>query len=71
MQWNWVLLDRAGEPMAVAEVIAPDQRFPSQSDAETWLGEAWPALRDAGVEAVVLRQDERGVYGPMSLHPNR
>ncbi len=43
--------------------------FPSQSDAETWLGEVWRDLLEDGVDQVVLLDDERTVYGPMSLHP--
>ena len=71
MQWRWVLLDSAGGQLARPAAMVPDQRFPSQSDAETWLGEAWPALREAGVDAVALFEGDRQVYGPMSLHPNR
>ena len=41
---------------------------PTQGDAETWLGEIWRELLDAGVDAVVLLDDGREVYGPMSLH---
>ena len=41
---------------------------PTQGDAETWLGETWRELLDAGVDAVVLLEDDREVYGPMSLH---
>ena len=43
--------------------------FPTQTDAETWLGETWKELLDGGVDAVVLWEDARQVYGPMSLHP--
>ena len=41
--------------------------FPTQSDAESYLGESWRELLEAGVEAVTLRQNETVVYGPMSL----
>jgi hypothetical protein len=41
--------------------------FPSQSDAETWLGEQWRELAEAGVEAVTLAHEGAVVYGPMSL----
>ena len=44
--------------------------FPSQSDAESWLGEVWQELLHAGVEQVTLREDDRKVYGPMSLRPD-
>jgi hypothetical protein len=43
--------------------------FPSQSDAESWLGEVWQELLHAGVEQVTLRDGDRKVYGPMSLRP--
>ena len=43
--------------------------FPAQADAETWIGEEWQALLKSGVEAVTLMEDDREVYGPMSLHP--
>jgi hypothetical protein len=42
--------------------------FPAQADAETWLGENWRALLGDGVDRVVLLDEEREVYGPMSLH---
>ena len=42
--------------------------FPTQSDAESWLGEQWPDLLEAGVDDVVLFEGGREVYGPMSLH---
>ena len=50
MDWHWVLLDARGRPVDAPQVMAQDQRFPSQSDAESWIGEQWPELRLAGVE---------------------
>ena len=41
--------------------------FPTQSDAESWFGEVWHDLADAGVAAVTLHRDGEKVYGPMSL----
>jgi hypothetical protein len=41
--------------------------FPTQSDAESWLGESWRELADAGVESVTLLHEDEVVYGPMSL----
>ena len=46
-----------------------DAIFASQGDAESWLGENWRALLDAGVDQVTLLDDDRKEYGPMSLHP--
>ena len=45
-----------------------DQRFASQADAESWVGEIWSELAGQGVDAVTLAEHERQVYGPMSLH---
>lgn len=41
--------------------------FPTQADAEAWLGEAWRDLLGSGVPAVTLVEDGRTVYGPMPL----
>lgn len=46
----------------------PDVTFEDQQEAETWFGDEWPALRDAGVDAVALLDGDTEVYGPMSLH---
>jgi len=43
--------------------------FPSQAEAETYIGESWRGLVDAGVDQVSLFEGDRKVYGPMSLHP--
>lgn len=43
--------------------------FPSQAEAETFIGESWRELLDSGVDQVSLFEDDRKVYGPMSLHP--
>ena len=40
---------------------------PTQSDAETWIGETWRDLAAAGVAQVSLFEDGRLEYGPMSL----
>ena len=45
------------------------QSFPSQSDAESWVGEVWRDLLEDGVDAVTLFEGDREVYGPMSLRP--
>ena len=61
MSWRWVP-DR--EPTrSVPEV----RTFASQGEAETWLGEFYPELMSAGVRADSLYEEERLVYGPMSL----
>ena len=64
--WWWRLLDALGGEVAVSEEYA-DQRFASQGDAETWVGEVWRELAAEGVDSVVLLEHDREVYGPMSL----
>ena len=61
MPWTWQY-----EPGS-SPAGAGSQEFPTQSDAETWIGETWRELLDGGVEAVYLLEEERVVYGPMSL----
>jgi hypothetical protein len=65
--WWWRLEDASGEEVDVDEEHA-DQRFASQADAESWVGEIWADLAAAGVDAVSLFEFDRQVYGPMSLH---
>jgi hypothetical protein len=64
--WWWRLLDALGSEVAVSEEYA-DQRFASQGDAESWVGEVWRELAEEGVAEVVLFEHDRVVYGPMSL----
>lgn len=63
--WTWLFLDAHGEPVEGDAV--PSTGFPTQSDAESYLGDSWRELLDAGVEAVTLRENDAVVYGPMSL----
>lgn len=65
--WWWRLEDAAGGEVSVSGDLA-EQRFASQADAESWVGETWSDLAAEGVDAVVLFEQERRVYGPMSLH---
>ncbi|WP_414690060.1 hypothetical protein [Nocardioides sp.] len=65
--WWWRLEDAAGEEVQVDDEHA-GQRFASQADAESWVGETWSDLAAAGVDAVTLFEHDRQVYGPMSLH---
>lgn len=64
--WAWSPHDRSGSVPTLPPELA-QARFLSQSDAETWLGEHWQQLRDAGVAEVTLTEGDRTVYGPMSL----
>ncbi len=64
MTWSWRLETSDG---ATVDGV-PSEKFPSQADAESWIGEAWQDLAGQGVDQVVLLEDDRQVYGPMSLH---
>ena len=67
MTWQWRFETAQAAPVNVEEFAGLD--WTSRSDAETWIGETWPQLLDAGVDQVVLVEDGAVVYGPMSLHP--
>lgn len=73
MSWTWQYEAADGTSLDPDELPAAPavEIFPSQSDAESWLGEVWPELLHAGVEQVTLREDARKVYGPMSLRPTQ
>jgi hypothetical protein len=58
--WTWRF-----EPDGV-EVEDPGI-FGNQSDAESWLGEAWRRLSDAGVTGASMYHGAERVYGPMPL----
>jgi hypothetical protein len=67
MAWTWRYEDNEGNEVRSIAGAAPE--FPTQADAESWLGEAWRDLLERGVDAVRLYEDGGEVYGPMSLHP--
>ena len=58
--WRLAPADRTGAD------TTPPSSFPSQSDAESWLGESWRELAAAGVETVTL-VDGQQVLDEMSL----
>ena len=66
MAWTWRYEDESGAEVTPAQAPA-GEAFPTQSDAETWLGENWRELLSAGIEQVSLLEAGRVVYGPMSL----
>lgn len=66
MTWSWRLEQADGTPAEPADAPAPP-RHASQADAESWLGENWRELREAGVAQVTLLEADSVVYGPMSL----
>ncbi len=63
MSWTW----RSGPPPSDAELIGAGESFGSQAEAEAWLSAHFLDLADAGVAAVSLYEEDRLVYGPMSL----
>lgn len=63
--WHWRYENADGS----AHATGSSTSFPTQGDAESWLGEQWRALLDEGVEQVTLLEAEREVYGPMGLRP--
>ena len=65
--WTWRYESADGTTVDGPDL--PRATFPSQADAETWIGETWRELLEAGVEQVTLLQTGRPVYGPMSLRP--
>jgi hypothetical protein len=67
VSWSWRYEKSNGTVIDVAEPL--DEDFPTQADAESWLGETWRQLLEAGVDQVTLMERDRVVYGPMSLHP--
>lgn len=64
-EWTWTYLDADGTQMAGEALVTTG--FPSQGDAESWLGEQWRELAEAGVDAVTLGHEGTVAYGPMSL----
>jgi hypothetical protein len=67
--FTWVLEDADGRRVDVDAPQQPGAGFPTQADAETWVGESWRDLLAAGVEQVRLLEEDDEVYGPMSLRP--
>lgn len=64
MAWSWSIQTSEGTPVDL-EFEVPE--FSSQSDAESWLGEVWRELAEAGAGEVTLLDDDHVIYGPMSL----
>jgi hypothetical protein len=67
MVWIWRYEDHNGSTVAPVDTVA--EEFTTQADAESWLGEHWRGLLEAGVEQVTLLENGDRVYGPMSLRP--
>jgi len=67
VSWTWQLEKEDGTVITARGL--PKESWGSQGDAESWIGENWRALLDAGVDQVTLLDDGRAEYGPMSLRP--
>lgn len=63
MTWVWRYEGENGQAQA-----GTSEPFPSQSDAESWLGQSWRELVADGVVTAVLVEDDRVEYR-MSLLP--
>lgn len=63
MAWTWRLEQPDGS--TASEPDSPPHQ--NQSDAESWLGENWRDLADAGIAQVTLLDGDSVVYGPMPL----
>lgn len=65
MTWRWRYENANGGE--VTEGPLPREVFPSQADAESWLGENWKGLLNSGVEQVSLLDGDKVEYKAMSL----
>ena len=63
--WTWVYFDAHGETMAGGSLVT--RGFPTQSDAENYLGESWKELLATGCGVGDPAPRDGVVYGPMSL----
>ncbi len=70
MGFTWRYERADGTAVVDLPASATTEAFPSQSDAETWVGETWRDLLRDDIDAVTLLHDGAVVYGPMSLHPS-
>ncbi|MYT70639.1 MULTISPECIES: hypothetical protein [unclassified Streptomyces] len=63
--WTWRFEKSDGTEVPPA--VQPEE-FPTQGDAESWIGEYWKELAEGGADQVTLFEDTNEIYGPMSLH---
>lgn len=69
MAWTWRYERADGSALDATAMGIGGESFPTQADAESWIGETWRELLDAGVDHVSLLEGDRLAYGPMDLHP--
>src|SRR5258708_39198007 len=67
MSWTWQLEKEDGTVLVSRGL--PKETFSSQGDAESWIGENWQGLLEAGGDQVTLLEEGRAEYGPISRHP--
>ncbi|MDN3295456.1 hypothetical protein QWM81_15640 [Streptomyces ficellus] len=65
MAWTWRFESSDG---AETQPAVEPEDFPTQGDAESWIGENWKALQEGGADQVILYEDGTEIY-TMSLHP--
>lgn len=63
--WTWRFEKSDGTEVSPA--VQPEE-FTTQGDAESWVGEYWKQLAEGGADQVTLFEDDKTIYGPMSLH---
>ena len=54
--FRWVLHAAEGSDLRATET------FPSQEEAEAWMGDNWAGLLEEGAETVSLMSDEQRIY---------
>ena len=60
MTWTWQFEKADGGVVSSRDL--PKDTWTSQGDAESWLGEQWPTLLNAGVDQVTLMEDGRVAF---------
>lgn len=67
MSYHWTTEPTPDAGMAAEVDAVTAQRFDTQQLAEQWLTASFEDLADLGVRQVSLFEEDRLVYGPMSL----
>lgn len=68
MGYHW-LPESGAFSLADLEAVGLRRKFEEQAAAEEWLGDHYGELLEQGVAEVSLYEEDRLIYGPMSLHP--
>ncbi|MGA4507051.1 hypothetical protein ACQB6R_04955 [Propionibacteriaceae bacterium G1746] len=71
MAWYWDAEQSSGLESHSDDLVGAGigRRFDDQASAEQWLTENYLDLADLGIDSVSLYEEDRLVYGPMSLQP--